>query len=224
MQHEIFRQLFDGWLSLAPLTSTPKYVLDIGTGTGIWATEFGESQALGTVRYHHMLMLSNQAEQNPSSYVIGTDLSAIQPTPCVPNCMFLKDDAESPWYFEDPVPNHSKCEGPCQHWIQFDYIHLRLMFTCFNDVRTVMRSAFNNMSPGGWVEFQESSLDYGQANKAYSGTYKSTCLIDRKYVNRLKGTAFTRYTEACAIGAAAMGRDLRAAKHYQGWLEEIGCM
>lgn len=42
-QHASFRMILDGWLALAPFTSPPAFVLDIGTGTGIWATEFGES-------------------------------------------------------------------------------------------------------------------------------------------------------------------------------------
>jgi tRNA G46 methylase TrmB len=60
----------------------PKYVLDIATGTGIWAREF--------------------AEQNPSSYVIGSDLSAIQPETLLPNLAFTKDDAEDVWVFPRP--------------------------------------------------------------------------------------------------------------------------
>ncbi|KAM0809205.1 putative S-adenosyl-L-methionine-dependent methyltransferase [Seiridium cardinale] len=183
-QHKIFRLLFDDWLALAPLSSSPRYVLDVGTGTGIWATDF--------------------AEQNPASYVIGTDLSAIQPAPRVPNCTFIKDDAEAPWYFADPFPDHSRCQGNCQHWISFDYIHLRLMFTCFDDPRTVMKRAYDNLSPGGWIEFQESSMEYCQENPDY------------------QGTAGLRYTELCIRGAAALGRDLLAVLHYQRWLEEIG--
>lgn len=39
LQHAISLRLFGG-LSLAPI-SNPEHVLDIGTGTGIWAIEFG---------------------------------------------------------------------------------------------------------------------------------------------------------------------------------------
>lgn len=42
LQHEIFRMLFDGWLALAPLTTSPKCVLDIATGTGVWVHDFGK--------------------------------------------------------------------------------------------------------------------------------------------------------------------------------------
>jgi hypothetical protein len=41
MQHELFKLALDGKLNLAPV-SNPLSVLDIGTGTGIWAVEFGE--------------------------------------------------------------------------------------------------------------------------------------------------------------------------------------
>jgi len=63
---------------LAPIPA-PQRVLDLGTGTGIWAIEF--------------------ASQNPSAEVIGTDLSPIQPEYVPPNCRFEVDDAEDPWTF-----------------------------------------------------------------------------------------------------------------------------
>ena len=55
--HAIYMMLWDGRLHLAPLES-PKHVLDIGTGTGIWAISF--------------------AKQYPDSSVVGTDLSLIR--------------------------------------------------------------------------------------------------------------------------------------------------
>ena len=50
--------LMGGNLNLAPLVD-PKNILDIGTGTGIWAIEM--------------------ADQHPDATVIGTDLSPVQP-------------------------------------------------------------------------------------------------------------------------------------------------
>lgn len=41
LQHHLFLLTLDGKLGLAPV-SQPNYVLDIGTGTGIWAIEYGE--------------------------------------------------------------------------------------------------------------------------------------------------------------------------------------
>lgn len=43
MQHELFKLALNGKLNLAPV-SNPQSVLDIGTGTGIWAVEFGEQE------------------------------------------------------------------------------------------------------------------------------------------------------------------------------------
>lgn len=111
------------------------------------------------------------AEQNPSSFVIGTDLSAIQPDANLPNCAFVKDDAEAPWYFPDTNADHAHCHRPCEHFISFDYVHLRMMFTCFEDTRNVMRNAYANMNPGGWIEFQDGTFDMQQGNPDFKGRY-----------------------------------------------------
>ncbi|KAH8662452.1 S-adenosyl-L-methionine-dependent methyltransferase [Xylariales sp. PMI_506] len=186
MQHELFRIMYNGWLGLAPLTKPPKNVLDIGTGTGVWAFEF--------------------AEQNPPSQVIGVDLSTIQPNRAIPNCSFIKADVEDEWIIPDPnTDNHYYTEtGVCSNNIAFDYIHLRLMFSCFDDARVVMRHAFDNMAPGGWIEFQEASPRFRQANRNF------------------QGDGMKRWGEGCIKGAAASGRDIEAVIHYKKWLEDIG--
>ena len=48
LQHHLFLLTLDGKLNLAPV-SKPQYVLDIGTGTGIWAIEYGETQIPKTI-------------------------------------------------------------------------------------------------------------------------------------------------------------------------------
>jgi trans-aconitate methyltransferase len=70
----------DGALYRAPIKNVQN-VLDVGTGTGIWAIEF--------------------AEENPSATVLGTDLSPIQPTEVPPNCSFLIDDCDNDWVFRE---------------------------------------------------------------------------------------------------------------------------
>ncbi|KAN0101519.1 S-adenosyl-L-methionine-dependent methyltransferase [Hyaloscypha variabilis] len=80
LQHHLFRLTLDVALFCAPITNLPgglHNVLDIATGTGIWAMEF--------------------ADQFPSAKVIGTDLSPIQPEFVPPNCFFEVNDAEDPW-------------------------------------------------------------------------------------------------------------------------------
>ncbi|KAH8681676.1 S-adenosyl-L-methionine-dependent methyltransferase [Xylariales sp. PMI_506] len=203
LQHMLFRILYDGWLSLAPLSKAPTYVLDIGTGTGLWAFEFGKLSDPHSIPR----LIQRAAEQNPSSHVIGVDLSAIQPTNrSIPNCEFVKADIEDEWIFSQPNPDHQKCAetGHCEHKIMFDYIHLRLMFSCFEDPRTVMKCAFDNMTSGGWIEFQETSFDVYQGNPSFYGD------------------AFQRWAAGCLKGAAAVGRDLSWIYKYKQWLEEIG--
>ncbi|GKU08721.1 unnamed protein product, partial [Fusarium langsethiae] len=57
--HHLYSLLLGGKLFLAPIPHEPHRVLDLGTGTGIWAMDF--------------------ADEYPSAEVIGTDLSPIQP-------------------------------------------------------------------------------------------------------------------------------------------------
>lgn len=118
IQHKTITTLLGGKLALAPIE--PKNVLDVATGTGIWAIEF--------------------ARQYPKSNVIGSDLSLIQPKDVVHNCSFVKEDAENDeWTYNQT----------------FDYIHFRLLFTCFNDLSAVLRKTYNHLESGGWVEFQD---------------------------------------------------------------------
>ncbi|KAK5054452.1 hypothetical protein LTR84_001342 [Exophiala bonariae] len=79
MQHEIFLQTVNRKLLAAPVNPNSINVLDIGTGTGIWAIDF--------------------ADEFPHSAVLGTDLSPIQPSYVPPNCSFEVDDFDQPWSF-----------------------------------------------------------------------------------------------------------------------------
>ncbi|KAH8645692.1 S-adenosyl-L-methionine-dependent methyltransferase [Xylariales sp. PMI_506] len=184
LQHEVFRRRLNGWLALAPIKAPPSYVWDIGTGTGIWAQEF--------------------AEQNPSSYVIGTDLSSIQPIPRVVNCEFVKIDAEDSWIFPKPNFDHSTSAEDGDRYIKFDYVHLRMVVSCFNDTTTVIANAFENMNPGGWMEFQDVAYTGYQANPNFSGD------------------AWMRFCNGCAKGALTVGRNMEKLHKYKGWMEEAG--
>lgn len=63
LHHEIMLQLLDGELHITPLRDdVPMRVLDIGTGTGIWAIDFADKypncQVLGTdLRYGQFIIL-----------------------------------------------------------------------------------------------------------------------------------------------------------------------
>lgn len=85
LQHHLFLLTLDGRLGLAPPNDADaevKRVLDIGTGTGIWAMDYGD--------------------EHPEAEVIGVDLSPIQPDFVPVNVMFQVDDVEEEWTYSQP--------------------------------------------------------------------------------------------------------------------------
>lgn len=89
---------------------------------------------------------------------------------------------------------------------KFDYIHLRGMTACFNDVKTVMRRALHDLTAGGWIEFQE-------------GCFNPHGVPDDE---TLEGTSLGRWCRMVASGAAKCGRDLKKARLYKQQLTEAG--
>lgn len=89
--HHIFNLSLGGRLFLAPIAESPQNVLDLGTGTGIWALEF--------------------ADAYPSASVIATDLSPIQPLFVPPNLSFQIDNMEDEWTFRQDHFDfiHARC-------------------------------------------------------------------------------------------------------------------
>ncbi|ETN43894.1 uncharacterized protein HMPREF1541_11025 [Cyphellophora europaea CBS 101466] len=82
LMHHIFLLTLGGRLYEAPILEggkTPKRILDLGTGTGSWATQI--------------------ADEIPEAEVVGVDLSPIQSSWVPPNVKFYVDDIESPWTY-----------------------------------------------------------------------------------------------------------------------------
>lgn len=82
LQHHLFLLTFEDRLYLSPAGSGDhklRNVLDVGTGTGLWALDF--------------------ADEHPESQVVGVDLSPIQTDFVPPNLSFQIDDLEEPWTF-----------------------------------------------------------------------------------------------------------------------------
>jgi SAM-dependent methyltransferase len=127
----------------------------------------------------------------PDANIIGTDLSAIQPENAPPNCTFVKDDAEEPWVFP-----HT-----------FDYIHLRLVFSCFSNPKKMMKEAFQWMNSGAWIEYQDPSI-------AEIGSMD----------DNIQGTAFQKWGLSLIEGirVSTQGRDIEVAPSYARWLREAG--
>ncbi|KAK1992847.1 S-adenosyl-L-methionine-dependent methyltransferase [Colletotrichum falcatum] len=121
--HAVMVKTIGNRLFLAPIEEAKtQRILDIGTGTGIWAMEMGDLF--------------------PNAEVLGNDLSAIQPDWVPPNVKFEIDDVESPWIYNQ----------------KFDFIFSRYMNGALADWPTYIKRVYENLSPGGWAEFQDWSF------------------------------------------------------------------
>ncbi|KAK4451017.1 S-adenosyl-L-methionine-dependent methyltransferase [Podospora aff. communis PSN243] len=82
VQHHLWYLTLDGKLSLAPLAESngsTHCVLDLGTGTGLWATDF--------------------AEEHPTSEITAVDIKQTNPRFNPPNVTFSTFNYESHWTF-----------------------------------------------------------------------------------------------------------------------------
>ncbi|KAL3422601.1 hypothetical protein PVAG01_06757 [Phlyctema vagabunda] len=169
MFHHIVLLGCEGKLHLAPIKGEGLRILDIGTGTGIWAIQMGDIF--------------------PSAEITGNDLSPIQPTWVPPNVRFLVDDVESEWAESQ----------------QYDYIHCRYMAASIKDWPRLVKQCFDNVKPGGWVEFQ----DYDTACISQDGTMKPDYKV-AEMLSLLRGACNT------------IGRLLDPGPHLKGWVQDAG--
>jgi SAM-dependent methyltransferase len=147
-------------------------VLDIGTGTGTWAIDF--------------------ADEFPSSYVTGTDLSPIQPRWTPPNCIFEIDDADTAdWSYE---PN------------SFDFIHVRSLFGCITSWPAFYKECFKLLKPGGYIE---------QAEFAPGFTSDDGSVTETNSVMGEWGSVGRQVFEK-------MGKEIMVLEKMGGWIAEAG--
>ncbi|KAH7360408.1 S-adenosyl-L-methionine-dependent methyltransferase [Rhexocercosporidium sp. MPI-PUGE-AT-0058] len=128
------------------------------------------------------------ANRFPSAQVIGTDLSPIQPDFVPANCQFEVEDAEDEWTYSQ----------------KFDFVHGRLMISCFKDPRYVFEQAFKSLAPGGYLEMQDTDFPMKSVD------------------DTLVGTDLWDWNQYIIEGSAKAGRPWTRVKEYKKWMEEIG--
>jgi SAM-dependent methyltransferase len=168
LQHHIWRLLLHGKLYTAPLKipepgeklsdqegGADFRVLDLGTGTGIWAIDM--------------------ADEFPRANVFGVDLSPIQPEWVPGNCRFHVDDFEDEWTYRPDEKFdyiHGRAiSGAVADWAEFYKqvrTHLKPGGWCemqeydawvFSDDDSLDRATWTK----GWVEkLEESSQQFGK--------------------------------------------------------------
>ncbi|KAI4272083.1 MAG: hypothetical protein L6R35_006495, partial [Caloplaca aegaea] len=145
--HQKLRILLDNKLLLCPVQD-PKRVLDVGTGTGIWAIEYGTHTHLNrrTIAYNLDPLTASHppGDEHPDTEIIGTDLSPTQPSWIPPNVKFEVDDCEEPWTFQE----------------KFDVVHARYLAAAVENWPRLMAQALQFTKPGGYAEFQDYDLEY----------------------------------------------------------------
>ncbi|TEA22184.1 Secondary metabolism regulator LAE1 [Colletotrichum sidae] len=104
LQHNLFIKTFGDRLGTAPPNdenAKVNRVLDVGTGSGMWAMDFGD--------------------EHPEAEVIGVDLSAVRDTCVPPNVRFELDDVEEPWTYSQPFDYiHSRVmTGSIRNWEKY---------------------------------------------------------------------------------------------------------
>ncbi|EWG54720.1 hypothetical protein FVEG_12855 [Fusarium verticillioides 7600] len=103
MKHAMMLELTNGNLFFSPIVGNPQKIIDLATGTGIWAIDV--------------------ADKFPSASVVGVDLSPIQPSWVPPNLKFLVDDIEDEWMHGGDFDFvHMRCISP---WLKDEVKVLR---------------------------------------------------------------------------------------------------
>ena len=106
-----------------------------------------------------------------------------------PNLRFIVDNIEEEWL----------------HGSDFDFVHIRQVMPVLRDGEKVLRSAYENLKPGGWIEIQELG---GQA------------LCDDDTMP--EDYSVNKFLDRCQEALCKFGADFRAGNKLQEPLEKAG--
>lgn len=130
------------------------------------------------------------ADEYACAEVIGMDLSPIQPRWVPPNLKFEIDDAEATWTYP----------------YKFDFIFLRGMGGSIKDIPRLLRQAYVNLNPGGWIEWHE---------------YETTIQSRDGPLNE-ETSHVAKWLKNVHEGARKFGKDLNIAPTLKSAIEKAG--
>ncbi|RDW82385.1 hypothetical protein BP6252_03497 [Coleophoma cylindrospora] len=202
LQHHIYLLCQGGALYSAPIDN-PQSVLDIGTGTGIWAVEF--------------------ADQHPGALVIGTDLSPIQPGFVPPNVKFYVDDFESSWEFPEvgkfDYIHWRSLSGSTANWSKlyrraYDNLRPGAWLEVQEYDAWIYADDDENLEKApwtlGWVtQLSKSSVDFGKPLNV--GRFHKTWMEENGFVD------VEERIVKVPLGPWAMGKQLKELGRYERW-------
>ncbi|KAI3580556.1 hypothetical protein IWW34DRAFT_619952 [Fusarium oxysporum f. sp. albedinis] len=132
---------------------------------------------------------STYSTKYPSCSVLGVDIEPVHPPYTKSNCSFKTFDITHDW----DIFNGGN----------FDFIHVRQLGD-IGDKRKLVQSAFDNLRPGGWVEFTEWIAILQSPNHS------------------LNGTAFRRWNDLLEQGMRNFGTTLKYPEKFKPFLQEAG--
>ncbi|KAJ4033704.1 hypothetical protein NW758_011312 [Fusarium oxysporum] len=149
INHHVLILMYNDKLYKAPLKDDIQAVVDIGTGTGIWAMYDPHEQSLEPLAYINR----DFADEFPNAKVVGTDISPIQPGWLPPNLEFQIDDCTQEWTFKEN---------------SLDYVHMRFLVGSIVDWPGLFKQAYKCLKPGGYIESHEASPCIGSDDNSVS--------------------------------------------------------
>ena len=138
-------------------------------------------------RHSNFGAFSALAQKNPATAVLGIDIEPVRPPYRAPNCRFLVMDATEPWTLDT----------------KFDLIHVRMLGDIPGKAQ-LLQSIYDNLNPGGWVEFTEWIVHLRSPNHSF------------------QGSAFHRWNRLLHQGLHALGSSVHYVTQYRSLLRKAG--
>ncbi|KAL9000018.1 MAG: hypothetical protein Q9169_001263 [Polycauliona sp. 2 TL-2023] len=193
IMHRLTEVSLGGKLNLAPIPSDAKRILDIGTGTGIWAIETGDKYPKAEIIGNDLSPIQPKwyAIHNPTHFTVPVDVTNL--AHCYdrvpPNVRFEVDNVEEDWTYHQP----------------FDFIHCRMMGNAIRDWPRLNRQCFEHTRPGGWVEFIDLDLTWTSPDGSLNESHAS-----KKFNNEFIRASREANIESCP------------GLYLEGWMKDAG--